>query len=56
MHGKVTIQALATYKPGDRPESIIRNSGGLSAKKTAFLRRLLFVLRCYYTTFMRGRR
>jgi hypothetical protein len=33
MHGKVTIQARATYKPGDRPESIIRYSGGLSTKR-----------------------
>ena len=28
-HGKVMIQVNATYKPGDRPESIIRFSGGL---------------------------
>ncbi len=31
------IQVNATYKPGDRPESLIRNSGGLSAKVTAQL-------------------
>jgi len=37
MHGKVTIQASATYKPGDRPESLIRCSGGLSAKMTVQL-------------------
>jgi len=34
MHGKVMIQVNATYKPGDRPESYIRYSGGLSAKMT----------------------
>ena len=28
-HGKVMIQVNTTYKPGDRPQSIIRNSGGL---------------------------
>ena len=28
-HGKVMSQVHATYKPGDRPESIIRYSGGL---------------------------
>jgi hypothetical protein len=28
-HGKVMIQVHATYKPGDRPKSIIRYSGGL---------------------------
>jgi len=32
------IQANATYKPGDRPESLIRYSGGLSAKVTVQLR------------------
>jgi hypothetical protein len=41
MHGKATIQAHATYKPGDRPESLIRYSGGLSTKKTAHPCRLL---------------
>jgi len=33
-HGKVMTQVNATYKPGDRPESLIRYSGGLSAKVT----------------------
>jgi len=32
------IQVNATYKPGDRPESLIRYSGGLSAKVTVQLR------------------
>ena len=28
-HGKVMIQVNTTYKPGDLPQGIIRNSGGL---------------------------
>ncbi len=52
------IQVNATYKPGDRPESLIRNSGGLSAKMTVqapVISRFLRPLLCN-STMMRGRR
>ena len=53
------IQVNATYKPGDRPKSIIRNSGGLFCgviTRPRVFHLSSVVLRCYYSIFMRGRR
>ncbi|GEM_PF-1817040 len=50
------IQVNATYKPGDRPESLIRYSGGLSAKTTAPLPLVFFCPLLCKSTIMRGRR
>ena len=43
-HGKVMIQVNATYKPGDRPKSIIRYSGGLVCGVIVRLRVFTFFL------------